>query len=479
MEMQLPKINTIVLQDGTSAPFQLTRRRISTDKLPVPTGARLTLTRGQLGDGLYRPTTEFLRTGPCMRIPDPIYNNLHDPHLRHYYHRQDRRNMLKEGNFITDDNEVICSLKDYNTYEEYLRRLKMVANKTYDQTQSAKMEKVMRLQKKGRVPRDVRLEEVMESILEEDSENMRKLLQTEAAKRKQKGQTEVEDENRRIEEALYTELDLLSWTAEDRSRLALHEKQYRHEQNREIYMREVREQKDRRKQALVSRKCSTNQRKLQEKIQMSKEAELRRRKAEGREGSFWELPSGEPQCLLPSRPRARGAAPRSGAARVYGVTASEVFQVWGTPKSRPRFCEFLTRAVAAAIASRRANRRARLRPLPPETAHHPADGRERPARTLRKGRRRPLGRARRSPGAKPTSRTRSSGEPSPGSDPQGLLPLRPRLGRPALRSGAGRVYAVRASDAFQVRTDPGSLLSARSTGLTSPAPQHRRLAVRI
>ncbi|XP_035257223.1 fibrous sheath-interacting protein 2-like isoform X1 [Anguilla anguilla] len=409
MEMQLPKINTIVLQDGTSAPFQLTRRRISTDKLPVPTGARLTLTRGQLGDGLYRPTTEFLRTGPCMRIPDPIYNNLHDPHLRHYYHRQDRRNMLKEGNFVTDDNEVICSLKDYNTYEEYLRRLKMVANKTYDQTQSAKMEKVMRLQKKGRVPRDVRLEEVMESILEEDSENMRKLLQTEAAKRKQKGQTEVEDENRRLEEALYTELDLLSWTAEDRSRLALHEKQYRHEQNREIYMREVREQKDRRKQALVSRKCSTNQRKLQEKIQMSKEAELRRHKAEGREGSFWELPSGEPQCLLPSRPRARGAAPRSGAARVYGVTASEVFQKLPTiqrtgANDRRTLPERKAKASreSAAVAGRKAD-------LPDEEL----------------------------------------GEPSPGSDPQGLLPLRPRLGRPALRSGAGRVYAVRASDAFQ------------------------------
>ncbi|XP_064175344.1 fibrous sheath-interacting protein 2-like isoform X2 [Anguilla rostrata] len=410
MEMQLPKINTIVLQDGTSAPFQLTRRRISTDKLPVPTGARLTLTRGQLGDGLYRPTTEFLRTGPCMRIPDPIYNNLHDPHLRHYYHRQDRRNMLKEGNFITDDNEVICSLKDYNTYEEYLRRLKMVANKTYDQTQSAKMEKVMRLQKKGRVPRDVRLEEVMESILEEDSENMRKLLQTEAAKRKQKAQTEVEDENRRIEEALYTELDLLSWTAEDRSRLALHEKQYRHEQNREIYMREVREQKDRRKQALVSRKCSTNQRKLQEKIQMSKEAELRRHKAEGREGSFWELPSGEPQCLLPSRPRARGAAPRSGAARVYGVTASEVFQKLPT------------------IQRTGANDRQRTLP-------------ERKAKASRE--------SAAVAGRNADLPDEELGEPSPGSDPQGLLPLRPRLGRPALRSGAGRVYAVRASDAFQ------------------------------
>lgn len=55
---------------------------------------------------LHKPTTDFLRTGPCMRTPIPCYNCLHDPHLRYYFHQKDRHHKLREGNFITDENEV-------------------------------------------------------------------------------------------------------------------------------------------------------------------------------------------------------------------------------------------------------------------------------------------------------------------------------------------------------------------------------------
>ncbi|KAG9342348.1 hypothetical protein JZ751_016850 [Albula glossodonta] len=254
MERRLPKI---VLRDGTSAPFQLLRRRVSTDKLPVLNGVRVSVSRGKLGDTMYKSTTDFLRTGPCMRVPEPHYNNLHDPHLRHFFNRKDKHQQLLEANFITEDNEVICSLKEYNTYEEYLRNLKMIADRTKDGKQ-----------------------------------------------------------------------DLLSWKAEDRNRLMLYEKQYRHKQNRDRYLKEVQDHKDQRNQSVVERKCSKIQKNLQEKIDVSQEAEFKRLQTESLDKSLWEPAVRESQCLLPKRLRADRPVLRPGPARVYGIPASETFQAY-------------------------------------------------------------------------------------------------------------------------------------------------------
>ena len=54
MDRKLPNINVITLQDGTYLPVQIMRRLASTDKLPVPHGARLSLTRGKLGESVSK-----------------------------------------------------------------------------------------------------------------------------------------------------------------------------------------------------------------------------------------------------------------------------------------------------------------------------------------------------------------------------------------------------------------------------------------
>ncbi len=48
------------------------------------------------------------------------YNSLHDPHLRSYFHRTDMKKKLVSNQFITEDQQVICSLKDYNAYRNFL-----------------------------------------------------------------------------------------------------------------------------------------------------------------------------------------------------------------------------------------------------------------------------------------------------------------------------------------------------------------------
>ncbi|KAJ8374176.1 hypothetical protein SKAU_G00047560 [Synaphobranchus kaupii] len=170
-----------------------------------------------------------------------------------------------------------------------------------------------------------------------------------------------------------------------------------------MYLKEVQERKDRRKQNLVDRKCATNQRKLQEKVKMSKEAEIKRCKTEGQDENFW---LGEPQCLPPSRPCTRHPVLRSGPARVYGVNASEGFQKLPTIQRQGacgerKFLERTKTSQESLIKECTAK-------LPDENPSEPSLG-----------------------------------------EPRGLLPLRPRMGRPVLRSGTARLYGVKISEAYQ------------------------------
>ncbi|KAG7454655.1 hypothetical protein MATL_G00262020 [Megalops atlanticus] len=320
MELRFPSINTVVLQDRTSLPVQLMRRGVATVKLPVPPGVELTLSRGKLGDVLYKPTTDFLRWGPCVRVMMPSYNNLHDPHLRHYFQRKELNDRLRRLNFVTEDNEVICSLKDYNTYEEYLRGLKMVADCSYDETQSNKMKEVMKLQEKGRIPGDVTLTEVMDVLLDEDSQELRQLLQTKAARKKIRLRRQKEEEKykRQDEEDFFTELDLYSWKAEDRARLMMIEKQLRHEQNRLRYQKEIQQERDRKKQAALQRKCLNEQRRMEAEIEAAKDPVLDKYNSRLLKNMFREPPKGEPQFLLPKRSHIEKPVLRSAMAKIYG-----------------------------------------------------------------------------------------------------------------------------------------------------------------
>ncbi|KAL4224670.1 Fibrous sheath-interacting protein [Mactra antiquata] len=51
------------------------------------------------------------------------YQPLHDPHLRSHFNSQlMRRHLIKRG-FISEDGKVLCSLKEFNQYRQYLRHI--------------------------------------------------------------------------------------------------------------------------------------------------------------------------------------------------------------------------------------------------------------------------------------------------------------------------------------------------------------------
>ncbi|XP_023574605.1 fibrous sheath-interacting protein 2-like [Octodon degus] len=100
-------------------------------KLPVFPGMTNVLYRTHISEKLYQPFWGFNLTDPYCQLMETTYNNLHDPHLKSYYHRNSMLTTLRRGGFITSNNNVICSLSEFNKYRQYLTRLKIDTEREY------------------------------------------------------------------------------------------------------------------------------------------------------------------------------------------------------------------------------------------------------------------------------------------------------------------------------------------------------------
>ncbi|XP_056363646.1 uncharacterized protein LOC130261441 [Oenanthe melanoleuca] len=94
-------------------------------KIPVPPGTKPVFSRGKLGQNLIRPCPYFNLDDPYSHHLSPAYNCLHDPILQDYHKRKDILQLLKRQGVITSDNKVVCTLKEFNEYRNYLTRLKL------------------------------------------------------------------------------------------------------------------------------------------------------------------------------------------------------------------------------------------------------------------------------------------------------------------------------------------------------------------
>ena len=96
-------------------------------KIPMVPGPKgvYNFTRRKLGEELWISTSdaEFNLSDPYGYEIKWTYDSLHDKHLLSYFSKPNIiRHLIKSG-FITKDLDAKCSLKDYNTYRQYLRRL--------------------------------------------------------------------------------------------------------------------------------------------------------------------------------------------------------------------------------------------------------------------------------------------------------------------------------------------------------------------
>ncbi|XP_071227083.1 serine-rich adhesin for platelets-like [Salvelinus alpinus] len=197
----------------------------------------------------------------------PTYNSLHDPNLNEYYHQKEMHEKLKKRNFITKEDNVVCSLKEYNTYKHYLDTVKTDHHKTYSKKLKEQILRMVQLQEEGHIPKDVTLEDMIEYLLNKGAQNLKHLQSTIGSRdRGQKYglQTALYDQEREFKE---------DWVSKERSRLKLIEKDVRHDLNKAKYMKEAKEKHIRKKMCIMEQKQAIQLRIMEEELKNLQEFE--------------------------------------------------------------------------------------------------------------------------------------------------------------------------------------------------------------
>ncbi|XP_029170434.1 fibrous sheath-interacting protein 2 [Nylanderia fulva] len=97
-------------------------------KIPMIPGLKdaYNFTRRKVGSSLWEidgPKMKFDLSDPYCHESGFSYELLHDKHLRDFFSRPANLKCLLKAGLITNDMDVKCSLRDYNTYRKYLKKV--------------------------------------------------------------------------------------------------------------------------------------------------------------------------------------------------------------------------------------------------------------------------------------------------------------------------------------------------------------------
>ncbi|XP_055967934.1 fibrous sheath-interacting protein 2 [Sorex fumeus] len=277
-------------------------------KLPMLPGGHAVYYTTKLSEKLFRPSYGFNLTDPYCRLLENQYKSLHDPHLKTYYKRKDILKRLKKGGYITSNNKIICSLRELNKYRQYLTSLKLDFERNYIKEQKMLSREVNKLQEYNQIPRQ-NTEQFQNWLLQEngqcakDPERLlrhrymdminqeleqlertaeeQRLLRMDREERQQREHTRRKlNLRRKMEEEWKTkEMLLLTKIGEDVKREARIEEQ----------RRKIREESDRKKQALLEKKMAYHLQKMQENGLKREEIEKNAFDYKGQDEKYSEL----------------------------------------------------------------------------------------------------------------------------------------------------------------------------------------------
>nr|XP_020825451.1 fibrous sheath-interacting protein 2 isoform X2 [Phascolarctos cinereus] len=251
-------------------------------KLPLIPGSNTLFYTTNLSEKLFQPSYGFNLTDPYGQLLETRYKSLHDPHLSAYYKRKDILKQLKKGGYITTNNKIVCTLREFNKYRQYLTSLKLDFERNYMREQKMLEKQVTKLQEHNQIPdsrdaaqfREWLLQEGTQSIedqerlirhryldtisrelenLERSTEERHLIRMNEEEKRQREHTRRKLSLRRKMEEEWKTkEMLLLTRIGEEVKREAQVEEQ----------RRKNREESDRKKQALLEKKMAYHLRKM-------------------------------------------------------------------------------------------------------------------------------------------------------------------------------------------------------------------------
>ncbi|XP_062845251.1 uncharacterized protein LOC134303707 [Trichomycterus rosablanca] len=144
-------------------------------KVPVPQERLLEYFRGKLGRSLYVEPVEFDTSDKDVEVTCGSYNSLHDPHLKKFFNKPKRKEHLFKQGLITQDDQVLCSLKELNRYVRYIQRVQHSWDKLFQQEQKKLLKKFMVLKLDGEVPENISTAHLKDLLIHRGRTTFRKI----------------------------------------------------------------------------------------------------------------------------------------------------------------------------------------------------------------------------------------------------------------------------------------------------------------
>ncbi|XP_031800517.1 fibrous sheath-interacting protein 2 isoform X4 [Sarcophilus harrisii] len=141
-------------------------------KLPLIPGSNTLFYTTNLSEKLFQPSYGFNLNDPYGRLLETRYKSLHDPHLSGYYKRKDILKRLKKGGYITSNNKIVCTLREFNKYRQYLTSLKLDFERNYIREQKMLEKQVTKLQEHNQIPDSRDAAQFREWLLQEGTQSI-------------------------------------------------------------------------------------------------------------------------------------------------------------------------------------------------------------------------------------------------------------------------------------------------------------------
>ncbi|XP_019626668.1 PREDICTED: microtubule-associated protein futsch-like [Branchiostoma belcheri] len=159
-------------------------------KMPLIPGIEkaMVLYTTNLGERLHaRPDDhDFDLTDPCGHQMSTEYSLLHDPHLKPFYSSPRVKHRLVKNGFITEDGKVLCTLKEFNQYRQYLRKISLdhYRNERRRQLEDAVLARERAVLKKKEDKAQTESLQIIKSRRDKAKETRQKLAEQEEAARR-------------------------------------------------------------------------------------------------------------------------------------------------------------------------------------------------------------------------------------------------------------------------------------------------------
>ncbi|CAH6780230.1 Fsip2l [Phodopus roborovskii] len=239
-------------------------------KLPIIPGSTNIFYTTNISERLYQPSFGFNLNDPYCKLMETTYKSLHDPHLKAYFKRKDILKKLKQGGYITSNNKVLQYLGQLlKIIENQMNKLNE-ERRACDDAAAAEFQQWLLQEGKKPCPYEDRLIKLRH--LRMINKELDKIENTSG----RRNTLQLKEEDRQHWDNVRRKLSLRKqveeeWQAKEMTLLTKIGEEVKRDAKVEEHRRKIREEINRKKQAMLQKRIAYHLQKLQKKDSKEKQ----------------------------------------------------------------------------------------------------------------------------------------------------------------------------------------------------------------